>query len=343
MLSTEYKNARLSFKEIKELDEQGMNSRVFLAHDKNLDCELVIKEIKIESFDCDSYFSEARKLYQSSHPNIVQVQYAAQDDTNVYIGLPFYNKGSIHNRMNHEFLTISEIVRYSIQFLSGLYHIHTKGLIHFDIKPNNILLSDRDEALLSDFGLTEKISKDGLASPELLYVKHQAPESFTDDELDFTFDVYQSGMTMYRMLIGHIQFQDEIEQICKTGAPHNEIICGRFPFKNYPYHTPKKLIKIIDKCLHKDKFCRYQSVQQILNDLSKIEPPEVDWRMDLHPIKNKTKWIANKNGATLEIEYDNDSGSCVGKRTASSGRTQRISEYCIKSATENDIRKILTK
>ena len=64
----------------------------FLAHDKNLDCELVIKEIKIKEFDCDSYFNEARKLYQSSHPNVVQVQYAAKDEENVYIGLPFYKK-----------------------------------------------------------------------------------------------------------------------------------------------------------------------------------------------------------------------------------------------------------
>ncbi|HCI6640471.1 TPA: serine/threonine protein kinase [Klebsiella variicola subsp. variicola] len=341
MLNQDYKSATLSFSEIEELDEQGKNSRVFLAHDKNLDCELVIKEIKIKEFDCDSYFNEARKLYQSSHPNVVQVQYAAKDEENVYIGLPFYKKGSIHRRMNNESLTSLEVIRYSIHFLSGLFHIHSKGLIHFDIKPNNILLSDRDEAMLSDFGLSEKINEDGFATPEFLYVKHQAPESFTDEELDFTFDVYQSGMTMYRMLVGHEQFQFEINEICKSDNPHEKIKDGSFPFKKYPYHVPKSLIKVVNKCLDKDKSSRYQSVQHILNDLSKIEPPSLNWRMNVN--ENKTIWIAVKDDATIKVEYDHDTGDCFGQRINAAGKIQKISEYCIKSVTERDLRMILTK
>ncbi|WP_416778659.1 serine/threonine-protein kinase [Xenorhabdus budapestensis] len=210
-------------------------------------------------FDYDRYFNEARKLYLSAHPNVVQIQYAAQDSNNIYLGLPFYKNGSIHNLMNEKFLTVSEIIRYSIQFLSGLYHIHTKGLIHFDIKPNNIMLSDRDEALLSDFGLAEKINNAGFASPEMLYNLHRSPESFSDEELDFTTDIYEAGVTMYRMLVGHEQFNNEADQLHSTNNPVELILNGAFPFKNYPLHVPRSIIKIVNKCLEKKKIDINQS------------------------------------------------------------------------------------
>ncbi|CAM3879203.1 serine/threonine-protein kinase [Xenorhabdus thuongxuanensis] len=342
MINQFYTNAHVSFRELRGLDEQGKNSRVFLAYDKNLDCNLVIKEIKKDIFDYDRYFNEARKLYLSIHPNIVQIQYAAQDSSNVYIGLPFYKNGSIHNLMNEKPLTVSEIIRYSIQFLSGLYHIHTKGLIHFDIKPNNILLSDRNEALLSDFGLAERINDAGFASPDMLYNLHRPPESFLDEELDFTADIYEAGVTMYRMLVGHEQFNNEVNQLCSTDNSFELMSNAAFPFKNYPLHVPKSIIKIVNKCLEKNKKDRYQSVQQILNDLSKIESSDsLHWR--IHPSEEKIEWIGIKKGAKVSIEFDIIKNKCYGIKELSNGKSQKISEYCKDSVKESDIRSLLTK
>ncbi|HEM8137460.1 serine/threonine-protein kinase [Providencia alcalifaciens] len=335
-------DARISFKEIRELDEQGKNSRVFLAYDKNLDSNLVIKEIKKDKFDCDEYFNEARKLYQSSHPNVVQIQYAAQNDNFIYLGLPFYERGSIKGLMNRNNLTCHEVIRYSIQFLSGLYHIHTKGLIHFDIKPDNILLSERNEALLSDFGLAEKIDNDGFATPTKIYTKFQAPEAFGTYDLDFTFDIYQAGVTMYVMAVGLSQFEKEVQQIISTGNPIDEIINGRFPLKNYPPHIPLSIKKIINKCLEKNTKDRYQSVQLILNDLSKINNSDsLHWRMFSE--KEKTIWINDASNANLKLEFDIVNGSCYGTKLLSNGNRQRISSYCMDAVKESDLRSILTK
>ncbi|EPF5871929.1 serine/threonine-protein kinase [Morganella morganii] len=335
-------DARISFKEIRELDEQGKNSRVFLAYDNNLDSNLVIKEIKKDKFDCDEYFNEARKLYQSSHPNIVQIQYAAQNDDFIYLGLPFYERGSIKGLMSKNNLTCHEIIRYSIQFLSGLYHIHTKGLIHFDIKPDNILLSERNEALLSDFGLAEKIDIDGFATPSKIYTKFQAPEAFGTYELDFTFDIYQAGVTMYVMAVGLHQFNNEVTKICANGDPVREIINGNFPFKNYPHHVPLSVRKIINRCIDKDKNKRYQSVQLILNDLSKIERSDaLHWRMYHEP--DRTIWINDVNGANLKVEFDHIGGKCYGSKLLSNGKRQKISSYCMDAVKESDLRAILTK
>lgn len=95
----------------------------------------------------------------NAHPNVVQIQYACKDDKNVYIAMPFYKNGSLKSLMTKRMLTAREIIRYAIQFISGVAHIHSKGLLHLDIKPDNILLSDNDEALLSDFGLADYTRK----------------------------------------------------------------------------------------------------------------------------------------------------------------------------------------
>ncbi|MXD18237.1 protein kinase, partial [Escherichia coli] len=81
----------------------------------------------------EEFFQEARLLYASAHSNIVQICYAARDDKNIYIAMPFYSNGSLSSLMAQKNLTSREIIRYGIQFLSGLNHIHSKGLMHFDI------------------------------------------------------------------------------------------------------------------------------------------------------------------------------------------------------------------
>ncbi|MBN6350378.1 serine/threonine protein kinase [Providencia rettgeri] len=341
MIEASYTNATISFKEIKELEEQGKNSRVFTAHDKNLDCELVIKEIKKDIFDFDKYFNEARKLYNSSHPNVVQIQYAAQDKKNIYLGFPYYRNGSLHNLMKNVPLSVSDVLRFSIQFLSGLYHIHTKKLMHFDIKPNNIMLSDRGEALLSDFGLAETINDDGFASPVKLYNMHRAPETFHDQEYDFTTDIYQAGMTIYRMLIGHSRFDLECDGLFANATPARLIIDGEFPNKKYPHHVPRSLINIVNKCLSTNKEDRYPSVQLLLNDLAKIDASDnLSWRM---MVDSETMiWHGIKNNAKVIFSYDtkNKETQCI--REIKNNKTQKVSAFCAKNVSDNQVRSMLT-
>ncbi|ELS5739880.1 TPA: protein kinase, partial [Escherichia coli] len=94
---TPYKRADVAFEWIRDLEEQGCFSKVYLAHDRHLAHDLVIKEIeKKENTNHDDYFNEARLLYKHAHPNIVQVQYAAQCESNIYIAMPFYHNGSLN-------------------------------------------------------------------------------------------------------------------------------------------------------------------------------------------------------------------------------------------------------
>lgn len=270
---------RLDFDEIKEIGQEGRNSKVFLAHDNQLDGEIVIKEIKKNpSITPDEYFKEARLLYAHNHNNIVKVNYACEDDDNIYVAMPFYKNGSLKKRISDgNYLTVREVVRYSIQFLSGLNHIHSKNLVHFDIKPDNILISDSSEAMLSDFGLALYTDAYGFCKAQAVYTPHVTPEQLLGLQQTIKNDIYQAGLTIYRMVNGNDFLY---MQIPTRGTPpvvdndkfKENIIKGRFPNRKlYLPHIPKKLKKIIEKCIEPNPNDRYDNTLQIINDLASIK------------------------------------------------------------------------
>lgn len=269
---------RLDFDEIKEIGQEGRNSKVFLAHDNQLDGEIVIKEIKKNpSTTPDEYFKEARLLYAHNHNNIVKVNYACEDDDNIYVAMPFYKNGSLKKRISDgNYLTIREAIRYSIQFLSGLNHIHSKNLVHFDIKPDNILISDSNEAMLSDFGLALYANVYGFCKSQAFYTPHVTPEQLCGLQQTIKNDIYQAGVTMYRMVNGNEYFY---RQIPNTGDNLTDgqilaeaIIKGKFPDRKlYLPHVPKKLKKIIKKCIEPNPNDRYDNTLQIINELASID------------------------------------------------------------------------
>lgn len=167
------------------------------------------------NLDSARFFGESQALYASSHPNVVQIHYSCEDNDTVYVAMPFYRKGSLKDLLARRFMTVREIISVSCQVLAGLQHVHSKGLVHFDVKPDNVLISDRDEGLLSDFGLARPIGPRGLAEYDVGYVRTQPPESFQGYEFPRTFDIYQVGMLLYRMCCG----PDEFERQFATFTP----------------------------------------------------------------------------------------------------------------------------
>lgn len=296
---------RLDFDEIKEIGQEGRNSKVFLAHDNQLDGMIVIKEIKKNhSINPDEYFKEARLLYAHNHNNIVKVNYACEDDDNIYVAMPFYKNGSLKRRISGgNYLTAREVIRYSIQFLSGLNHIHSKGLIHFDIKPDNVLISDSNEAMLSDFGLALYTDAYGFCEAQASYTPHITPEQLLGLQQTIKNDIYQAGVTIYRMLNGNDFFY---MQIPNTGDDSKNgqmlakaIVDGKFPDRKlYFPHVPKKIKKIIKKCIEPNPNDRYDNTLQIINDLASIdENLDIRYTRDL----SGESWEIPKNGYVYKV------------------------------------------
>ncbi len=340
-----YKRAEVSFEERREIGHEGRNSRVHVAYDPGLDAELVIKTVTKARLDVAAYFSESRLLYKSSHPNVVPILYAAEDVDSIYLAMPFFPRGSLNALLESSFLTVREAIRYATHFLAGLHNVHSKGLVHFDVKPDNILLTDRDEALLSDFGLAKQTDHGGFAEQDGLYLKILPPEYFQRGQFSLRSDIYQVGLTLYRLINGNGAFYDQFETY-GTGAGfdrhrfRHDVINGQFPDRDaHLEHVPLRFRRAIATCLKTDPSERYRSATDVVSALAEIGGADLDWRYEVHAGGDRT-WSKHDDDRELRIRVESSGRSHAEKRCGE-GAFRRVKAYCRDQLTSAELRHFL--
>ncbi|WP_373019982.1 serine/threonine-protein kinase [Thiomicrorhabdus sp.] len=341
-----YNKAEVVFDILEEIGFEGKNSKVYIAYDHHLGADLVIKKVQKKAFNGQEelFFEEAKTLYLSSHQNVVPVHYACKDPDHVYIALPYFQKGSLKANMAQKVFTVREIVRYASQFLSGLHNIHSKGLIHFDLKPDNILLSNNNEALVSDFGLAKHTNALGLASPDGFYNKHVPPEVLVTTAFTNAFDIYQVGLCLYRMCNGERDFEQQFAKYANPDKTLNiaeftkDLRAGNFPDRtHFLEHIPEKLRKVIRKCLAVDPDERYDTVIDLTNDLSSIDGNELDWQFSENG--QVRQWDKHSDNRVISITVDQNNKSHATKTIGA--RTSRIVDHCKDNLTRQELRRFL--
>lgn len=337
--------AEVQFELGNEIGREGQNSNVHTALDLQLNATLAMKKMRKATFsDVDTYFSEASMLYLSSHPNIVPIHYACQDNEHIYLAMPYYAGGSLKAKLAAGFLTVREIVTYATQILSGLHNIHSKRLIHFDIKPDNILISPRGEALIADFGLAKQTSYSGVAGQDRIYGKMIPPEGFNDQEFSRYFDIYQMGLTLHRMCKGDATFYTEYAQYLDNGVLDRQrfrhaVLNGQFPSRSqYPEHIPQRIIDTINQCLQQSPQDRIQSALDIVNEISDVDGNLLDWRYEEN--HGARLWSKQSDSTFIQLAVDNG-GNCVATKTSASGQVRRVREYCINGISRQQIKSFL--
>lgn len=344
-----YRRAQIEFREIRDLSEQGKNSRVYVVEDDQLNAVLVVKEVrKADIEDPNEYFSEAQILYKSRHPNVVPVHYACMDDDNVYISMPYFEEGSLNALINTRFLTVRETVRYACQFLTGLHNIHSKKLIHFDIKPDNILIANNNEASVSDFGIAKQTDYSGVAGVDRFYNPMKPPEAIGNDQFTRSFDIYQAGLTLYRMVNGNRKYRAQIDAMRGAdGAVQRDVFHfalrnARFPSREsgaFPEHIPQRLVKVIQTCLEVNPDDRFDSVIDITNELSQIEG-SIDWSYSEEENGNRA-WVRPHGDGIKKLVI-----SAAGESNAyfeRNGAKRRIRDYCRSKINRADIKAFLAE
>jgi serine/threonine protein kinase len=339
--------AELDFEFVREIGQDGQNSRTYLSKDPQLNAEIVIKQVeKARLASSTSFFEESRSLYASAHQNVVQILYACYDNNHIYLAMPHYRRGSIKNSLAAQFMTVREIITAGCQVLSGLHNIHSKGLIHFDVKPDNILISDRGESLLGDFGLAKQMNFSGIAEQDMHYTKMMPPEALRGgDQFDRTFDIYQFGLTLYRMCNGNNAFYAQFNSF-GTGpnfdrmAFRDAIRRGQFPNRrSFPAHIPQRLRTVVARCLEVAPADRYQSAIDVANDLADIEDSTLDWLFTDSAARRS--WRKNESGTLWEF-YANADESTECFKTVGTGQRRRFGQGCKGRMTERDIRTFLS-
>lgn len=331
---------QLTFNLIEEIGGEGANSRTHLAHDPQLDATIVVKAITKFSFDNQQeYFNESKMLYSSRHPNIMVINYACEDDDHIYLSMPHYPKGSLNSLINKRYLTVREIIKYSLDFLSGLHYIHTKSLIHFDVKPTNIIIDNSNRALITDFGLSKYTDDEGFATFDKAYKKHYVPEAFETSDLTNQYDVYQAGLTLYRMCNGNEDFNSQ-----SVGLTKDKIVSGAFPARDkFLPHIPNALRKCIKKALEVDPDKRYPTVIELMNAISAVTE-NLDWTYTKDDEVEQWSLDSEKTIKYLTLKKINDKWALKGQTyTKKNKKTSNITKYTSEHNSKDEAYKQLAK
>jgi serine/threonine-protein kinase len=259
-----------------ELGGGGM-SRVFRADDLALGRAVVIKVLHPElaaGVNAERFNREVQLAARLQHPHIVPVLSAGQVDGLPYYVMPFVKGESLQARLARGPMPINEVVNVLGDVLKALAYAHADGVVHRDIKPDNILLSG-GAAVVADFGIAKAISSsrrgdnEGLTSvgTSLGTAGYMAPEQVAGDpSLDHRADIYAIGCVAYEMLTGSAPFAGKSPQ--QMLAAH--VLETPPPIRERRPDAPPALVDIVERCMAKDPDQRPQTADAVLEALDQL-------------------------------------------------------------------------
>lgn len=259
---------------IRNLDS-GNFGQVWLADDINIDRNVAVKLLDSSMVSISERLIEAQIGNQLDHSNLVKVLSADviwfRGDKIVVIAMEYFNNGSIIHKLNNKgFIPLRDVIRYLIDVLRGLEYLHGKNFLHGDIKPKNILIGSNDEGILTDYGIS-------CSAPDLIpvpsknaYTLHIAPETRQYNRISVQTDIYQIGMTAFRLLNGNLILKQIFDNVGKAEY-FNLVINGKLiKSEIYLPFIPRNLKIIINKATHVDPSKRFQSALEMRRALEHL-------------------------------------------------------------------------
>jgi len=262
----------------RELGGGGM-SRLFVALDRKLDRRVVFKFLPEQlagDLNADRFRREIQLSARLQHPHIVPVLSSGEMEGVPFFVMPLIDGESLRQRIERAGeLTIPESVRFLREIASALAYAHKSGVVHRDIKPGNILVSD-DIAVVTDFGVAKAIEDSAVSSIHLHTTSgvvlgtpaYMAPEqAAADPAIDHRADIYAFGILAYEMLTGSPPF---------TGRSAQQLIAANAtqapePIERRRPNIPEPLARLIMSCLEKRPADRPQTAQAVLQALGDLD------------------------------------------------------------------------
>jgi serine/threonine-protein kinase len=267
------------YKIVEKIGSGGM-ADVFLADDMLLGRKVAIKTLHAQ-FAADPTFiarfkREARAAANLHHPNIVDV-YDWGNDGNSYFLIMEYIKGrTLKEIMLQEGpLSYEKIVKYSMQICDALDTAHKNELIHRDIKPQNIIVSDDDIPKITDFGIAKSLTAT-LTQGSTVFgtANYISPEQAEAKSISLTSDIYSLGIVIYEMASGELPFRGDNPISIAMKHIHEEPMHPSYYREDIPYGLEQVILKAISK----DPLDRYQTAMELkesLADCLEVKPPKV--------------------------------------------------------------------
>lgn len=193
---------------------RGGMGEVWLAHDSKLDREVAIKLMRRELMAREDavkrFYREARAVARLNHPNIVQVYAIGEEGPIIYMVMEYVDGETVSQRLKRLGpLPLKECVNILLQAVEGLGYACARGIIHRDVKPSNLMISNEFRVKIADFGLAKMIEHDSqmtVAGTAIGSPNYMSPEQARGEEADHRSDIYALGISFYQMLTNELPF-----------------------------------------------------------------------------------------------------------------------------------------
>ena len=306
------------YKILDHLGTGGM-ATVWLGYDTILDRQVAIKTFKIDANDEDAvkrFNREAKAVTSLSHPNIVSI-YDVENEGEFYYLILEYVKGmTLKDYMiKNPRIPIETIVHIAKQIASGLSHAHQNGIIHRDIKPQNILMNDNLTCKITDFGIARAYGDTTLTQKNQMLgtVYYLSTEQARGNVATAQSDIYSLGILIFEMITGQIPFKGESAVAIALKHLQEELP----DIDKYRENVPQSVKNIVLKATMKNPNERYISSKELFEDLSTVLNPErlyenkyTGFKIPAQPANNynETQYIDNSsnNNQYDYADYNNE-------------------------------------
>ena len=284
---------------------------VYRAVDVQTGATVAIKVLKQE-FLADEQFrmrfeNESRAVSILNHKNIVKVFDVALNDDLYYIVMEYLNGITLKQYINQQgHLGWRETLYFLSQILDALQHAHSKGIVHRDIKPQNIMLLSDGSIKVTDFGIARfsSTNTNTMTDKAIGSVHYISPEQVSADRIDQRSDIYSVGVTLYEMLTGELPF--DADNPVSVALMQLQLDPPSPRTKNP--EIPEGLEQIILKCMAKNPDNRYSCVEELMEDVERFKQnPSIRFEYKYLSDENPTKYMDAIRVIRDEEDFDDPS------------------------------------
>ncbi len=260
------------YKILEKLGQGGMGI-VYKALDTTLDRPVALKflphHLTANEAEQARFLQEARAASALNHPNVCGIHAVGEHEGQQFIDMEFVDGVTLRKRLAAGGLPVEIAIPYAIQIGEALEDAHAKGIVHRDVKCENIMINAKNMIKVMDFGLAKlkgslKLTKTSSTVGTLAYM---APEQIQGAEVDGRSDIFSFGVVLFEMLTGHTPFRGEHEAAMMYSIINEE----PEPLTKYVPGASSELLHILGRALEKNPEERYQSVHDMVIDLRRLK------------------------------------------------------------------------
>ncbi|UXR72419.1 Stk1 family PASTA domain-containing Ser/Thr kinase [Staphylococcus sp. IVB6240] len=262
--------------EIQEILGGGGMSKVYRAVDTILDRKVAIKMIQIPASErqktIDRFEREVQNTTQLSHPNIVGVLDVGEEDDCFYFVMEYIDGMTLSEYIkSHGPIAPKQAIDFVEQILQGIQHAHEQGIVHRDIKPQNIMIDPQNTLKIVDFGIAKALSETTMTQTNHVIgtVQYLSPEQAKGEKTGERSDIYSIGIVLYEMLTGEPPFSGETA----VGIAIKQIQEPVPNITEQQSEIPQALSNVILRATEKEPANRYVTVSEMAHDVATVLEP----------------------------------------------------------------------